>query len=167
MKQIIYILIAFIFWMLFTFSLTLANILVGIVVAVLTVLILGRYFMEDVKKLLQPKRYFWFVVYLIVFIWECLKANFDVAYRVLHPDLPIKPGIVKVKTNLKTAVGKTTLANSITMTPGTITVDIIDDIIYVHWIYVSSTDPEKYTEKISGRLFICTWDQAVCQRIFE
>lgn len=161
MKKIIYILIAFIFWLLFTFSLTLPNIIVGIVVAVLTVLILGKYFVEDVNKLLQPRRYFWFVIYLIVFIWECLKANFDVAYRVLHPDLPIKPGIVKVRTNLKTDVGKTTLANSITMTPGTITVDIIDDEIYVHWIYVSSTDPEKYTEKISGRF------EKYIQRIFE
>ena len=81
--------------------------------------------------------------------------------RVLHPALPIKPGIVKVKTNLKTDVGRTTLANSITMTPGTITVDIIDDIIYVHWIYVSSTDPEIYTEKISGRF------EKYIRRIFE
>ena len=161
MKQLIYILIAFIFWLLFTFSLTLPNILVGLVVAILTVLILGRYFVEDVHKLLQPRRYFWFVIYLIVFIWECLKSNLDVAYRVLHPDLPIKPGIVKVKTKLKTNVGKTTLANSITMTPGTITVDIIDDTIYVHWIYVSSTDPEKYTEKISGRF------EKYIVRIFE
>ena len=161
MKQIIYIVIAFIFWLLFTFSLTWPNILTGIVIAIITVFILGKYFVEDVHKLLQPRRYLWFVIYLFVFAWECLKANFDVAYRVLHPDLPIKPGIVKVKTNLKTEIGKTTLANSITMTPGTITVDIIEDIIYVHWIYVSTTDPEKYTEKISGRF------EKYIQRIFE
>ena len=37
------------------------------------------------------------------------------------------------------------------MTPGTIAVDIIDDDIYVHWIYVSSENPEEYTKKISGR----------------
>ncbi len=161
MKQVIYIVIAFIFWLLFTFSLSWANVIVGIAIAILTVLILGKYFVEDVNKLLQPKRYLWFVIYLFVFAWECLKANFDVAYRVLHPDLPIKPGIVKVKTGLKTDVGRTTLANSITMTPGTITVDIIDDNIYVHWIYVSSTDPEKYTEKISGRF------EKYIRRIFE
>ncbi len=161
MKQVIYIVIAFIFWLLFTFSLSWPNILVGIAVAVLTVFILGKYFVEDVQKLLQPKRYLWFVIYLFVFTWECLKANFDVAYRVLHPDLPIRPGIVKVKTKLKTEIGKTTLANSITMTPGTITVDIIEDNIYVHWIYVSSTDPEKYTEKISGRF------EKYIRRIFE
>lgn len=101
------------------------------------------------------------MIYIFVFSWECLKANLDVAYRVLHPDLPIKPGIVKVKTNLKTHVARTTLANSITMTPGTLTVDIIDDYFYVHWIYVKSTDPAKYAEDISGRF------EKYIKKIFE
>jgi multicomponent Na+:H+ antiporter subunit E len=75
--------------------------------------------------------------------------------------MPIKPGIVKVKLNLKTNIAKTILANSITMTPGTISVDIIDDIIYVHWIYVSSEDPEVYSQKISGRF------EKYIKKIFE
>ena len=73
------------------------------------------------------------------------------AYRVLHPGLPVKPGIVRAKSNLTTDIGKVFLANSITMTPGTITVDIIDDNFYIHWIYVHSKDPEVYTHKIMGR----------------
>ena len=150
-RIVTYILIAFLLWLLFTFSVDLQNVVTGIVIATITVLLLGKYFVEDVHKLLQPKRYFWFVVYMFVFTWECVKANFDVAYRVLHPSLPIRPGIVKVKTGLKTQIGRTTLANSITMTPGTITVDIIDDTIYIHWIFVHTKDPEQYTEQISGR----------------
>ena len=161
MRSIVYIAILFGIWLLFTFSLSVPNILAGISVAVLATLLLEKYFVEDVRKLFQPQRYFWFVVYLFIFSWECLKANFDVAYRVLHPKLPIKPGIVKVKINLKTDIARTTLANSITMTPGTITVDIQDDHIYVHWIYVSSTDPEIYTEKIAGRF------EKYIQKIFE
>ena len=43
------------------------------------------------------------------------------------------------------------LANSITMTPGTIAVDIVGDDLFVHWIYVSSEDPEEYSRKIAGR----------------
>jgi multicomponent Na+:H+ antiporter subunit E len=113
-------------------------------------LFFGRFFIENVHKLLQPKRYFWFFAYLVVFIWECIKANLDVAYRVLHPAMPIRPGIVKVKTTLKSELARTLLANSITMTPGTITVDIIDDYFYIHWIYVRSEDPEVYTEMIMG-----------------
>ncbi|GAH35790.1 unnamed protein product, partial [marine sediment metagenome] len=56
-----------------------------------------------------------------------------------------------VKLDITSKFGRAILANSITMTPGTITVDIIDDYIYIHWIYVHSTDPEIYSRKISGR----------------
>jgi len=64
--------------------------------------------------------------------------------------MPIRPGIVKVRTTLKSDLGKTLLANSITMTPGTITVDIIGEYLYIHWIYVRSEDPEIYTRMITG-----------------
>ena len=62
---------------------------------------------------------------------------------VLHPSLPIEPGIVKVKTRLKNPMARLFLANSITLTPGTLVVDMEDDgTIYVHWIKVVSQDPE-------------------------
>lgn len=95
------------------------------------------------------KRIFWFLYYILLFMWLCLKANFDVAYRVLHPKLPIKPGIVKVKTSLKSPIARVTLANSITLTPGTLSVDITDDgYLYIHWIYVISEDVEIASGKI-------------------
>lgn len=69
------------------------------------------------------------------------------ARRVLSPSLPINPGIVKFKTKLTTNYSKMVLANSITLTPGTLTVDVIDDTFYIHWIDVKTTDPEKaFTE---------------------
>jgi multicomponent Na+:H+ antiporter subunit E len=150
MKYITLFILSLIFWFLLTFELTVPNIIVGIVASVITALFFGRFFVTNVYKLLQPKRYFWFIIYLFVFIWECLKANIDVAYRVLHPAMPIRPGIVKVRTTLKSDMAKMLLANSITMTPGTISVDIIDDYLYIHWIYISSEDPEVYTEIITG-----------------
>jgi multicomponent Na+:H+ antiporter subunit E len=143
--------ISFIFWMLLTWSPEPASILTGIATAALTTLLFGRYFFRNVYKFIQPRRYFWLIAYLFVFIWECIKANFDVAYRVLHPRMPIKPGIVKVPLRLKSPFARTMLANSITMTPGTISVDIVGDVLYVHWIYISSKDPAVYSEKISGR----------------
>jgi multicomponent Na+:H+ antiporter subunit E len=151
MKYLYLFIIVLIFWLLLTFSLSFANILTGVVASIITTVVFGKYFTSRMKKFLEPARYFWFVVYLFVFTWEVLKANFDVAYRVIHPGLPIKPGIVKVKMGIKSPIARTMLANSITMTPGTITVDIIDDHIYVHWIYVSSDDPEVYSNKVSGR----------------
>jgi multicomponent Na+:H+ antiporter subunit E len=142
--------LSLIFWLLLTFEFTVPNLIVGAVSSVICALFFGRIFVTNVYKLLQPRRYFWFIIYLFVFIWECIKANIDVAYRVLHPAMPIRPGIVKVKTTLKSDMAKMLLANSITMTPGTISVDIIDDYLYIHWIYIRSEDPEVYTPIITG-----------------
>ena len=150
MRYITLFILSLIFWLLLTFKLTFPNIIVGSVASVICSLFFGRFFIKNVNKLLQPHRYFWFIVYLFVFIWECIKANIDVAYRVLHPAMPIRPGIVKVKTELKTDMAKMLLANSITMTPGTISVDIIDDTLFIHWIYIRSEDPEVYTSLITG-----------------
>ena len=150
MRYIAVFILSMIFWFLLTLEFTISNLIVGIVSSLITSLIFTRFFIANVYKLFQPKRYFWFLVYLVVFIWECIKANIDVAYRVLHPGMPIRPGIVKVKTTLKSDLAKMLLANSITMTPGTISVDIIDDYLYIHWIYIKSEDPEVYTRIITG-----------------
>jgi len=150
MKYITLFILSFIFWLLLTFDFTVANLIVGAVASIICALFFGKFFITNVYKLLQPRRYFWFIVYLFIFIWECIKANLDVAYRVLHPAMPIRPGIVKVKTTLKSDMAKMLLANSITMTPGTISVDIIDDYLYIHWIYIRSEDPEIYTPIITG-----------------
>ncbi|MGC9342066.1 MAG: Na+/H+ antiporter subunit E [Bacteroidales bacterium] len=161
MRYINLFIIAFLFWLLISFSLSLANIITGAVASLITSITFGRYFASSMNKFVQPHRYFWFFVYIFVFTWEVLKANFDVAYRVIHPALPIKPGIVKVKLGLRSEVARTMLANSITMTPGTISVDIVEDYIYVHWIYVSSEDPEVYSEKVAGRF------EKYIKKIFE
>lgn len=151
----------FILWLLLTFKINTPNIIIGLIAAFITASVFHKSFLKDVKKFFQPQRYFWIIVYLIIFIWECIKANLDVAYRVLSPKMPIKPGIIKAKTTLKSNIAKTFLANSITMTPGTITVDIVEDDFYIHWIYVSSKDPAEYTDKVLGRF------EKYLKRIFE
>lgn len=150
MRYVAFFILGLIFWLLITFQLTLSNILAGSAASLICTFFFARYYFTGVSKFLQPRRWFWLAVYLVVFLWECLKANFDVAYRVLHPSMPIRPGIVKVKTTLKSEFAKTLLANSITMTPGTITVDIIGEYFYIHWIYIRSDDPEIYTSDIIG-----------------
>jgi multicomponent Na+:H+ antiporter subunit E len=84
-----------------------------------------------------------------VFLGALLKANIDVARRVLSPSLPINPGIVTFKTKLKNDFAKMVLANSITLTPGTLTVDVIKNKFYVHWIDVTTEDPEKVYKEIA------------------
>jgi multicomponent Na+:H+ antiporter subunit E len=77
--------------------------------------------------------------------------------------LPIRPGIVKVRTTLKSDTALTFLANSITLTPGTFCVDIKpeDGILYIHWINVESEDTEKATQLIVNKF------EGVLKRIFE
>jgi multicomponent Na+:H+ antiporter subunit E len=150
MRYVALFILSMIFWVMLTFEFTISDLIVGVVASLITSLIFTKFFVKNVYKLIQPHRYFWFLVYLVVFVWECIKANIDVAYRVLHPAMPIRPGIVKVKTTLKSDMAKMLLANSITMTPGTISVDLIGDYLYIHWIYISSDDPEVYTGIITG-----------------
>ena len=161
MKAVILFIVLFAIWLALTLNVTIPNIVVGVVAALVVSIFFTRYVLKVNVRILHPHRYFWAILYLFIFLWECIKANIDVMYRVVHPGLPVKPGIVKVKSMLKTDMGKVFLANSITMTPGTITVDIIGDYFYVHWIYVHSKDPAIYTQKILGRF------EKYLKRIFE
>lgn len=106
----------------------------------------------------------WFFVYMAVFLYECLKANIDVAYRVLHPDVPIRPGTVKVKIRLRSDAGVTFLANSVSLTPGTTTVDVDMEkgFMYVHWLYVR----DDY-DRSSMSLPIVEKFERILERIFE
>jgi len=95
-----------------------------------------------------PKALVFSVAYVFVFFKELIVSNLDVARRVVNPKLPIKPGIVKVKTNLTSPIAKTILANSITLTPGTLTVDIQDEYLFIHWIEIKHEDLEGATQDI-------------------
>jgi len=91
------------------------------------------------------------VVYIPVFIFELIKANIDVLLRVLNPKLPVNPGFVRVRTGLESPLGRLILANSITLTPGTISIDADSESIYIHWIDVKGKEHGEYEERISGR----------------
>jgi len=157
MKRSIYFIIAFILWLLLTwpvvdgqidFQIVVAGLIASLIVAIMFHEILP----EEHHVFISPVRIFWFLVYIPVFFYYVIKANLDVVYRALHPQMPIKPGIVKIKTNLKTDSAITALANSITLTPGTLTVDLTDDgYLYIHWINVQSDDVEQATKFIAQR----------------
>lgn len=139
------------------------NITAGIMITGLITYIAGDLFISTPRLFKRPTRYFWFLCYIPLFLWECIKANLDVAYRVMHPDIPINPGIVKIKTNLKSDTALTFLANSITLTPGTMSVDIDKDngFLYIHWINVKDKDVDRATKLIAGKF------EGILRRIFE
>ncbi|MCK5030559.1 MAG: Na+/H+ antiporter subunit E, partial [Thermoplasmatales archaeon] len=98
----------------------------------------GRIFVKEDFRMLNPVRWLTFIAYAIgPFFIGMAKANIDVAYRVITGK--INPGIVKISPDLKTDLGITMLANSITLTPGTLSVDIDEDKndLYIHWINVN------------------------------
>jgi len=148
-------------WLALTGSLDPQQVVAGVVLAVLFSLVVSRLYRGGMARILNPVRWFWFLVYVVYFLYHCFRANLDVAYRALHPDMPIRPGIIKVRTSLTTDLAKTFLANSITLTPGTLTVDIKNDRLFVHWINISTDDPAEQTRIIVRRF------EEVLRRIFE
>jgi len=135
---------------------------VGLAAAFLVAAILSDTLARHPVRFLQPHRYFWMLVYIPVFAYYCLKANLHVAYLVLHPEMPIRPGIVRVKTTLTTQTGRTALANSITLTPGTLSVDLKEDgTLFIHWLVVEAEDEAEATRRIVGKF------EGFLKKIFE
>ena len=150
-------------WILLTGTLELPSFIAGALVSLLVMFSTAQFFSAPVKKFLEPQRYLYFIKFALVFLWECVLANFDVAFRVMQPEMPINPGIVKVKTKLKTEVALTALANSITLTPGTFTVDIEpkEGLLYIHWINVQDENIVKATEIIVKKF------EGLISKVFE
>ncbi len=164
MRRLIYFVLAFIIWVLGTWpfvdgKIDIQVVIAGLIVSFLVAILFHEILPKEHLVFISPVRVFWALVYLPVFFYYVIKANLDVVYRALHPQMPIKPGIVKIKTSLKTESGITALANSITLTPGTLTVDLVtgdksssgDTFLYIHWINVKSEDIEQATELIARR----------------
>ncbi len=150
MKRFTDAVLVFVIWLLLTWSFTREDVIAGAVLSVIVALLVGDFLPTRPARLIAPLRWLLMLVYMPYFLWYCVKANLDVAYRVIHPEMPIRPGIVKVRTNLKTELGKTFLATSITLTPGTLVIDIVGQDLYVHWINVSGDNAEEHTREIVG-----------------
>ena len=144
--------LCYFFWILLTGSFAWQELVAGAVVSAGVALFVhespGRFFSGRLFILI------WYCV--AIFPWELIKANCDMAKRALSPKLKINPGIIKVPVDVPTEYGKTMLANSITLTPGTITVDIDEHEgqtwYYIHWIDVVETDRTAAGEIIKGRM---------------
>jgi multicomponent Na+:H+ antiporter subunit E len=98
----------------------------------------------------SPSRFSHFILYTGVFAVELLSANINMMRYVYSRRIDIRPGIVKIKTGLKTPLGRLALANSIALTPGSLVVDIEGDTLFVHWLDVKTTDPDEATRIIAG-----------------
>ena len=103
----------------------------GVFSCVVTVLITWRMGLNDDEG--HPIHLGWRVpVYWAWLFWEIIKANFDVAKRIINPRLPISPTLITLKASQTTEFGQVIYANSITLTPGTVSLRVDRDTIEVH-----------------------------------
>ena len=149
---------ALVLWLLLT-NFSYSELIVGILVSIAVAGVFKEYHGIKFDGKLPIRLVLYIFVYLPVFIVEMIKANIDVAARVLNPKLPLNPGFVKVKTALKSPMARLFLANSITLTPGTLTLEGKEDALYIHWIDVKTL--EKKEEAISGRF------EGILKGVFE
>jgi multicomponent Na+:H+ antiporter subunit E len=148
-KSIIIIsIILFIFWIILNNSVSPAILITGALISIVIAIGFCKECNVFTELKLSPKSFLYTLIYLGVFLLELVKSNFDIAFRVLSPSLPINPGIISAKTTLKSKMGRLILANSITLTPGTFTVDIIGDELFIHCVNIKTEDQDEFGSKI-------------------
>lgn len=141
----------FIIWLIANGTLAQETVIAGVVISAFIALAFAAFSRVYSVVRWSPKVIIYYLMYLAVFFIELIKANLSVMLLVFSPRISIKPGIVKIKTELQSPIGRLALANTITLTPGTLVVDIKDDSLFIHWINISTTDPVAATEAIAGR----------------
>lgn len=122
--------------------------LVGLGVGLPVAYVFRRLYGEEIDIRQTVSAIPYIILYIFVFFKEVLVANVDVAYRVLVPGRALEPQVILVPLRVETALGVTTIANSITITPGTVTLDHDPDenALYVHMI--DGRSPEDVVEPI-------------------
>jgi multicomponent Na+:H+ antiporter subunit E len=138
----------FLFWVLLNGTLAADTLITGVLVAMAIALLFrnGLSFFTEFRA--TPQAFVAGFLYYGYFFKELVKSNLKLAGIVLSPSLPINPGIVKVRTRLKSRMGRLMLANSITLTPGTLTVELDGEWLYVHCVTMESADVEAATAEI-------------------
>lgn len=139
----------FLFWVMLNGSLDPATLAIGAVVAALITVVSSRGMSFFSAARFTPAAVWATLCYFTYFFVALVKSNLRLARLVLTPSLPINPGFVKVHTRLKTPMARLLLANSITLTPGTLTVEIEGEWLYVHWVTMDAPDIEGATREIA------------------
>lgn len=152
-KKLLLAILLFLFWVALTATLALYDLILGAVcaafVAVITVSLLGR----ALDPRITPAVLLRLPVFAVRLIWEIIKANYDVAKIILNPRLPIDPMIVEYRTYLPGDLPRTVFSDSITLTPGTVTVELEEDLLKVHCLCPYHAEGLAGLEKMVAWLF--------------
>ena len=137
-------------WMVLTGSFTLINFFIGFVVSSLALWLISS--PADVAFLVYVGRLYKFCGFTLYFIKELIIANLRVAWEVLTPEHHMRPAIIAIPLDTRDDLQITILANFITLTPGTLSLDVSPDrkVLYIHAMYVE--DAEAFRRDIKQNL---------------
>ena len=142
MRYVFMCIVTFTLWLLWSGHYTLDHPLVlamGVLSCAFVVYLAGRLSIVDEEG--HPVHLVWHLaLYLPWLLWAIIKANIDVTKRILNPRLPIAPRIVRVNGTQKTDLCRVIFANSITLTPGTVSLDLDEEDIVVHALTEEAAD---------------------------
>jgi multicomponent Na+:H+ antiporter subunit E len=133
--------------------------LIGLAVGLSTAFVLRRFYSVDIAIGGALRSVPAATTYLVLFVYELVTANVEVAYRVLAPSLPIEPAVIELPLRVQSDLAITTIANSITLTPGTLTMDYDEETnaLYVHALAGRDTEtivaPIRRWEDYALRIF--------------
>ncbi len=123
----------FILWIILNGKFNLEIVIFGLIIATVMYIFVCRFMDFSIQKdLFIMKKSSLIIKYIFVLVFEVIKANIAVLRLVFSSKYDFEPAIIKFKTNLKSKIARAVLANSITLTPGTITVSLENDEYVVH-----------------------------------
>lgn len=137
-------------WMALTGSFTVANFAVGFILSSLCLWLVSS--PSEVALVVYLVRVVRFLSFIGFFIMELVLANLRVAWEVITPEHHMRPAIIAIPLDAATDLQITILANFITLTPGTLSLDVSADrrTLFIHAMYVD--DPEQFRREIKERL---------------
>ena len=137
-------------WLLFTWSFDTGSILAGIAASLIVSALTYSIFIDEteVERRAHLPRLHYLVLFIGVLVFDMYVASFRVLWQILRGN--ISPRIVHFRTRLKTDIARVTLTSSITLTPGTITLDLDDDHLVVHWLDAKTTHSHYAGKLIKG-----------------
>lgn len=139
-------------WTALTWQPMRGDIILGVASSAVVAVLSSRVFVVNPKKSFSPKSVLWFGLFVFMFLYRFAAGALDAALRVIDPRSPKDGGIVKIRTRLKNDAMLPVLANAISLSPGTLSIDMAGPDIFVHWLGVRLKDQRKASDIILGKL---------------
>lgn len=142
--------ILFLIWIMFNGAITLEIVAFGLVISIIVLLFMFKFLDYSLKQeIILYQLIPLLTIYFIVLVWEIIKANVDTAKLILNPKVSVESQVIKIKPELNSDFCRVILANSITLTPGTITAKVSEDGVFI--IHCLDSD---FAEGIEESVFV-------------